>query len=452
MGCAVKVVELIDRCAALGQKIEDALSLKIRELSHKMAKEILEDPKVHNITEVVRKHVLSIGADIASAALNDMAQTLEVENRTRPKGQRQRTLATILGPVAYEREAFYDAINKSLSFPADEALGVRDGQLQPDILSRMVRTGIEMPFAEAAELCESLMGVKISEGSVYNAVVTAGEKAKYEDVVPSKEEIHKKLDCLKETNPGEKVHIVVGVDGAMEPLRPQGSKRKGQRGECYWKECKGFRAFAVVGDKTLEQLASWHQIGTDDELGQYLKSLAASLSGRPEPLVIAADGAKWIWAQVASAFGSHIEVLDWYHAVEHLSQFADIQFGKEKERRHEWLEKSKARLMGDEVAGIIHGLARMNYKSAQAKAAASTLIGYLETNKNRMKYGTLCKQGLTIGSGGMESANKSVSHIRLKRNGCWWKPTHANEILRLRCAKANGTLDRILSGCWKESF
>ena len=62
------------------------------------------------------------------------------------------------------------------------------------------------------------------------------------------------------------------------------------------------------------------------------------------------------------------------------------------------------------------------------------------------------KQNLTIGSGGMESANKSVAHIRLKRNGCWWKSPHANEMLRLRCAKTNGTLDRFLSKCWKKGL
>jgi len=448
VNCALKLVETLDECATLGRKIEDTLSRKIHDASMKMAEEILANPQIESITEVVRKHVMTFGADIASIALNDVAAKASLPSASQSKGKRQRTLSTILGPVSYERQAFYDSTLKNLTFPADDFLGIKGGQLQADILSRMVKAGIEMPFSEAADLCESLMGVRVSEGSLYNAVISAGTRAKYENVVPSREEIHRKLDNLKKTNPEESVHIVIGVDGAMEPLRPSSSKRAGARGECFWKECKGFRAYAIVGEKTLEQLVSWHQICDDEELGRYLRLLSSSLQGRSEPLVIVADGARWIWKQISEAFNTQIEILDWYHAVEHLAQFADLQFGKCKEKKRDWLEKSKERLMHDSVSGVIGSLSRMNFANVAAETCAQTLKSYLKSNQSRMRYGTFKKMGLSIGSGGMESANKSISHIRLKRNGCWWKQIHANEVLRLRCAKANGTLDRHLATCW----
>jgi hypothetical protein len=448
--CAV-VIPLVDRCVALTDKIEDILAKNLREASRKMAEGILRNPKLDSITDVIHKEVLKLGTHAASIALNNLASEEDALENGNKKGQRTRELITRLGEVSYERKAFYDKERNALHFPADQSLGIHPGQIQSDVLTQIVRLGIEVPFAEASELCALLMGIKISEGSVYGAVVQAGQQAKYDDVVPSKEEIHKKLDDLKVTNPNEKVHIVVGIDGAMEPLRPEESRRAGKRGDCFWKECKGFRAFAIVGEQTIEHLVSWHQIGNDQELAQHLKFLADSLEGRQEPLVVVADGARWIWNQVSNIFKSHQEVLDWYHVVEHLAKFADLQFGKEVDKKKAWMEKSKERLMENDVSAIIHGLLRMSYRNANAQEEATNLKNYLQSNKERLQYKTMREQGLTIGSGGMESANKSVSHIRLKRNGCWWKPSHANEMLRLRCAKANGTLNKFLSKCWVEN-
>ena len=48
-----------------------------------------------------------------------------------------------------------------------------------------------------------------------------------------------------------------------------------------------------------------------------------------------------------------------------------------------------------------------------------------------------------MGSGGIESANKFICHVRLKRSGAWWYVTNANQMLALRCAKYNGTFDRV---------
>jgi hypothetical protein len=46
-------------------------------------------------------------------------------------------------------------------------------------------------------------------------------------------------------------------------------------------------------------------------------------------------------------------------------------------------------------------------------------------------------------SGGIESANKFISRVRLKRSGAWWYVEQANMMLALRCAKYNGTFARV---------
>lgn len=70
-------------------------------------------------------------------------------------------------------------------------------------------------------------------------------------------------------------------------------------------------------------------------------------------------------------------------------------------------------------------------------------LGYLEHNKGRLDYRSLRKGGYPLGSGGIESANKFICHVRLKRSGAWWYVANGNQMLALRCAKYNGTFDRV---------
>jgi len=71
------------------------------------------------------------------------------------------------------------------------------------------------------------------------------------------------------------------------------------------------------------------------------------------------------------------------------------------------------------------------------------LIIYLENQNNRLGYDDCKAQGMPIGSGGIESANKFIGHVRLKRSGAWWVIENGNGMLRLRCALYNGTFQRV---------
>ena len=71
------------------------------------------------------------------------------------------------------------------------------------------------------------------------------------------------------------------------------------------------------------------------------------------------------------------------------------------------------------------------------------MIGFLRNNATRLHDRSARKGGYPIGSGGIEGANKSISHVRLKRSGAWWYLERANRMLALRCAIYNGTFERV---------
>ena len=95
---------------------------------------------------------------------------------------------------------------------------------------------------------------------------------------------------------------------------------------------------------------------------------------------------------------------------------------------------------------VIAGLKRMQPESEEAKEQIRKTINYLEKNKHRMHYRGDRIGGYPIGSGGIESANKFICHVRLKRSGAWWLKSNGNKMLALRCTMINKTFDQIFSG------
>jgi hypothetical protein len=86
----------------------------------------------------------------------------------------------------------------------------------------------------------------------------------------------------------------------------------------------------------------------------------------------------------------------------------------------------------------------MKASSESAEEEIDKTVRYLNERKEMIKYGSFRRGGYHIGSGGIESSNKFISNVRLKRSGAWWYPTNANNILKLRCAKYNKTFDRLM--------
>jgi hypothetical protein len=150
-------------------------------------------------------------------------------------------------------------------------------------------------------------------------------------------------------------------------------------------------------------------------------------------------------------FPSAVQVLDYYHLSEHLHKVALAQFYDNTLQERQWVEATKARLFFGYLDWVLLDLEGMEPRDAAAAEEIRKLLGYLEENQGRLKYGSLRRKGYPLGSGGIESANKFISHVRLKRSGAWWYVERANLMLALRCAKPvpsvaegyNGTFGRI---------
>jgi len=139
------------------------------------------------------------------------------------------------------------------------------------------------------------------------------------------------------------------------------------------------------------------------------------------------------------------EVLDYYHCSEHIHKLAEVQYPDDKNQRALWIESTMARLFVGDVQAVIWGLQRMHTASEPAGEEIRKLIGYLENNEHRIDYQALRRGQYPLGSGGIESANKFICHVRMKRSGAWWYKINGNRMLRIRCAYYNGTFNEVFA-------
>jgi hypothetical protein len=365
----------------------------------------------------------------------------------------ERTVETMVGEVKLKRPYFWCEKCSEGFYLLDEALNLSKRRKQWDIQKAGASLAAELPYEEAEELFKELTGLSMSDHTMHEVVGDLCEGVDVLDVAPSAEEIKRKI---RKVGGGKKWRpiMVLATDGAHVPTRPERAKgkrrgRKKERAkranwEGEWREAKGFRFYLVDGER-IEHILSWHQVQSDKELKESLKKVKeAGLIPEDEVrLCVIADGARWIWKVVKELYPEAVEVLDYYHLGEHLHKLAEAQYGHGPERAQEWIEATLTRLFTGEANGVIWGLERMKPRSAEAKSEIDSLIGCLKENKDRVDYKFYRKGGYPVGSGGIESSNKTICHVRLKRSGAWWYVEKANQMLALRCAKYNGTFQKI---------
>jgi hypothetical protein len=166
-------------------------------------------------------------------------------------------------------------------------------------------------------------------------------------------------------------------------------------------------------------------------------------------VTITADGAPWIWArldwvvaQVGLEPARVVEVLDWCHAVHHLSLALQASGLSEEERteRYARLRRSLKKGRSRDVIEELEGLAADQPEGA----AVWREIGYLirHSEAGRLRYDCFRCRGVPLGSGAIESTIRRVLNLRLKGTSLFWEEANAEAVIQLRAA--------VLSGRWEE--
>jgi hypothetical protein len=358
-------------------------------------------------------------------------------NRKRLDNKRYNTLQ---GPGTLNRPYFYCRNCKIGFHPMDEALELSRNFHQHDIQEKVLELATEMPYERAAELVSSLTGVAVSNHHGHMTLTEVAEIADLESVIPNQEEITRRIEQAKQ-HPDDRPVLVVALDGAHAPTRRK-TKRNTKRGPGKWREVKGVRLYLAPDEGRIIQIASWHQIQNAEAMQRDIEMIAARIPQDQVRIALLGDGASWVWKTLAACFPDGKQVLDYYHCSEHVHKVAELHYD-DSSKATQWVEATMARLSENRVDSVIWGLQRLR-ATPFVRDEIDKLITYLRNQSERLDYAACKEQGIPIGSGGIESANKFICHIRLKRSGAWWIVENGNAMLRLRCAMYSGTFDRVL--------
>ena len=448
--------------AAYRAQVHAAVDALLDDLEDQMADSTEGLPSLFTLTEAVRAERSQWSGTLVQAYVErtyapylhqERAECPQCSRSFKARLSRSRKVATLVGTVTVERPYFYCTSCRHGFYPLDEALGLSDQVNQTDIQEAACELALDMPYEQAAQYLDKWTDASISDCVLHDWVSQIGADVTVLEVCPTREEIQQRIVQVGAGRKWKPI-LVLGIDGAVVPTRPDTAKgtrpgrkkvraRRGRwKGE--YREAKGFR-FYLVDEDRIVHLISWHQVQTEEELGEALRQIqqAGLIPEESVRLCAIGDGAPWIWKWIKKLFPSARQILDYYHCSSYLHAVAEAQYTADPVRATQWLEATMARLFCNEGAGVIWGLQRMKPVSEEAEKAIESALTYFTPRLEQIAYGSHRKGGYPIGSGAIESAHRFIAHIRLKRSGAWWYIENSNAILALRCAHYNGTLERL---------
>lgn len=137
-------------------------------------------------------------------------------------------------------------------------------------------------------------------------------------------------------------------------------------------------------------------------------------------------------------FYGAIQIVDLYHAREHLALIAKLVYGASAIKSKAWLEARREQLDAADVEAVIASLRRLRPSHTKVQEAVRTAADYFHTNAERMRYAQFRKHGLFVGSGVMEAGCKTICGQRLKQSAMHWTVRGATPFSP--CAAANSAL------------
>lgn len=288
------------------------------------------------------------------------------------------------------------------------------------------------PFDHTKKMIKEILSIDISETSLIGISSRIGTRLYNNMEKKSKrpEQIQSKVQTVNV--------MYIQADGAMTPIRTDGGVE--------YKENKLGIVFTddnILRKKTKKEedrveIKNKHFVSSVGEgVDKFKKMLyaVAKENGlyKAKQKVLICDGASWLSKMKEEYFTDAVQILDWYHAVDHLWQTAHLLFGEENIGEcKSWVEPRKQLLWEGKVDDVISGLIKAGNSTKKKQTPIWNLHGYLVSNRNNMKYDEYRNAGYYIGSGAIESANKYIVANRLKQAGMRWEIKNANAIIWLR--------------------
>jgi hypothetical protein len=368
---------------------------------------------------------------------------------------RSKPLFTIVGPVRLSRPYYLCSRCHVGQFPVDVELDIENTEFSPGVRRMQALVGQQAPFDHGREQLQLLAGLEVTTKSVERIAEAIGTDIAQRERRESEKALQLDLPVIV----GEPIPILyVQMDGTGVPVvkkETAGRQGKTEGQPAHTREAKlgcvftqttwDEEGFAIRDPDSTTYTGA---IETAVEFGKriYREALKRGWHLAKKRVVIA-DGAEWIWTLVAEHFPDAIQIVDLYHARQHLWEVARQLYPHEDIKQKAWMKVHQKRLLDKgKIEKLVGALRAIHTTNSQMAEQIRTEADYFERNAERMCYPKFRRQHLFVGSGVIEAGCKTVIGSRLKQSGMFWTVRGANAILALRCSHLNGRFEDYWEG------
>jgi hypothetical protein len=333
-------------------------------------------------------------------------------------------------------------------FPLDVELDIENTELSPGVRRMLATVGHEAAFQQGREQMELLAGLSLTTKAVERTAEAVGEDIE----VRQQGELRRALQLALPIPMGPRIPILyVERDGTGIPVvhkETEGRVGKQDGQPAHTGEAKLGCVFTqtTVDEEgyPLRAEASTSYVGAIESCEEFGRRLYAEAWqrgwARAEKKVVLGDGAEWIWNQASLHFPDAIQIVDLYHAREHLWSLGAKLYPNDSPLQKRWVMVRKDKLDEGKIERLVALLRSQAASHPELAQDLRTEANYFEDNKERMRYPKFRKQGLFVGSGVIEAGCKTVLR-RLKQSGMFWTVRGANAIIALRCCQLSGKFE-----------
>jgi hypothetical protein len=335
-------------------------------------------------------------------------------------------------------------------FPADAGFDIDGTDLSPGVRRMLALVGSEAPFDHGRRQMELLAGLKVTTKAVERTAEAIGG-----DIAGGEQqEIQRAVQLDLPVIVGEPIPILyIEMDGTGIPVVKKetvGRQGKTEGRPAHTREVK----FGCVFTQTTwdkegypirdpDSTTYTGAIENADEFGKriYLEAWQRGWNRAAKKVVIG-DGAEWIWNNADLHFPGAIQIVDLYHARQHLWDVARRLHPNDDMNQKDWMRTHQKRLLDKgKIEKLVRALRSTVSTNPEIVDKLRIEADYFEKNAERMRYPKFRRQHLFVGSGVIEAGCKTVIGSRLKQSGMFWTVRGANAIIALRCCHLNNRFE-----------
>ena len=363
---------------------------------------------------------------------------------------RSKSFLTAVGPVEVSRPYYLCPHCHNGQFPADVELDIENMELSPGVRRMQAAVGQERPFDHGRQQMKLLAGLEVTTKSVERTAEAMGADIAHGE----QEEIRRAVQLDLPIVLGKPIPILyVQMDGTGIPVVKKetvGRQGKTEGQPSHTREVKLGCVFTQTAwDKEgfpirdPDSTTYTGAIETAEEFGKrlYVEAWKRGWS-RAQKKVVMGDGAEWIWNLAELHFPGAVQIVDLYHARQHLWDLARRLYPNNEAGQKAWMKLHQKRLLDKgKIEKLVAAIRAIHSTNSEVVDKIRIEADYFEGNAARMRYPKFRKQHLFVGSGVIEAGCKTVIGSRLKKSGMFWTVRGANAIIALRCCHLNGRFE-----------